>query len=306
MSPRLATAWPVSILATTIGPSGPTARRMVATSSAVRTNDTATASTPAVSTISSMRRSSSVGDRRGTRSSGSDTPGRPRTTPPLSTARDDAVAGAVFDDQRHPAVAQGHPVAGRERVDGTGQLDGHDLGRAHIARHRLGEPHQRAGLESHAVGGERRAAHLGPGEVDEDAHRPAHHVGGRPHTGHAVEARLDGTVGETQPSDVRSRLEQPPQHVRRIRGRSDGGDDLGPTGHPLTLRRGPRRPEQPWSSGAQRASTAATATLSRRWSSTLAARPVRATSTWTPPASNAARVASVRSSPTSMERALAP
>ena len=85
MSSRFVTAGPVSILATTIGPSGPTARWIVATSSAVCTNDTATASTPAASTPSRRRRSSSVGERSATRSSGSDTPGRPRRMPPLVT-----------------------------------------------------------------------------------------------------------------------------------------------------------------------------------------------------------------------------
>ena len=47
MSSRLATAGPVSILATIIGPSEPMARRTAATSSAVCTNDTATESMPA-------------------------------------------------------------------------------------------------------------------------------------------------------------------------------------------------------------------------------------------------------------------
>ncbi len=75
----------VSILATTMGPSGPTASRTRSTSAADRTNDTATASTPARHTTSSRRRSSAVGVAGAGRPAGKLTPGRPRTSPPDTT-----------------------------------------------------------------------------------------------------------------------------------------------------------------------------------------------------------------------------
>ncbi len=79
---RASTASWVSILATSIGPSGPTAVRTRSTSAAERTKEMATASMSARQTISSRRRSSAVGDSIRKRVLDSDTPGRPSSRPP--------------------------------------------------------------------------------------------------------------------------------------------------------------------------------------------------------------------------------
>ena len=83
-SSRWSTAARVSILAMSLGPSGPSASRTRASSSGVRTNDIATQSA-CRATLSISSRSSSVGTDGSHRSDGRWAPGRPWIRPPLRT-----------------------------------------------------------------------------------------------------------------------------------------------------------------------------------------------------------------------------
>ena len=172
----------------------------------------------------------------------------------------------------------------------------HHLGVARVAGAGVGEAQRGARTQQHAVVGEGRRTHLRA----RAGRRGSRLAGRRPlrrdaHPIDPIEGGLEGTVRQAQPAHVGARLEQAPQHGRRIRGRADGGHDLGAThGHACDATRSGAA--APTAYGAVVVTAAATAALRRRWTSTLAAGPCGTTSTWTPPAASASATAGPTSS----------
>ena len=215
---------------------------MVATSSAVCTNDTATASTPAPSTPSRRRRSSSVGERRMIRSSGSDTPGRPRRTPPLTTAAatPSATAPSVTTSTTPPSPSATRSPGSRAATApsrATPTTSPLLVSDAPASTRRTVAP-GRSCTPSSAKGADRT---FGPGRSTRIPMARPMPFAAVAHPVDPFEGRLERSVGEAQPAHVGACLQHPAQHGGRIRCRSDGRDDLGATDRHVTRRYEVRR-----------------------------------------------------------------
>jgi hypothetical protein len=70
-------------------------------------------------------------------------------------------------------------------------------------------------------------AHLWAGQVGHDDHAPPGGALGGADAGDALGVAREVTVREVKPRDVHPRADEALQHLRRFRGRPDGGDDFG-------------------------------------------------------------------------------
>ena len=202
-------------------------RRTASTSSARRTKDSATRSTPMRSPACSISRSPSGTEGRISVSPGMFSPCRDATAPPNSTSQSNScVAGAHGGDaQADRAVGQVHDLAWIDRIGELGDRDG-DLPRVAEPVLAAQERHGAAGLELRAVVAQLADAHLRAGEVLEDRDRPARGARGVAHHAGGLRVLLDGPVGEVQPRDVHARVDHAAEGLR-IAGRgADGGHDL--------------------------------------------------------------------------------
>ena len=74
---------------------------------------------------------------------------------------------------------------------------------------------------------ERARAHLDPGQILENSHGMAARRGQAPDIFNDAGVGCMVSVGEVEPSHVHSSVDEMVQLLSRLRGRSDGGDDLG-------------------------------------------------------------------------------
>ena len=169
MAGRFSQAARVSIFASSIGPSSPTAARTSRTSSAVRTKDTATISGATGARISRSSRSSGGGRRQAQLLRR-----QVHAGPALhaTAGHDDRLqdpARLALDLEEDEAVAEGHAVARRQVLEQSAVLHFDAVRRRRVvARHELDD----VGLaQEHAPVGERRGAHLRAREVGEHRRR---------------------------------------------------------------------------------------------------------------------------------------
>ena len=142
-----------------------------------------------------------------------------------------------FGSQRDGAVTQDHPVAGlqvdeqrgvvhRDALDGGGPLGG--------GEHQPGAAHQHP-----TAIGELTRAHLRAGQIGQHRHHLAGAFGGGSHGLEALDVRLQRAVAEVEPHHVDAGEQEVVEHLRRLAGRPQRGDDLrsgiGSGGHQVLI-----------------------------------------------------------------------
>ena len=137
----------------------------------------------------------------------------------------DVVARDALDDQLHEAVVEKQPVA---RFHHPGQrLEAH-RNPPRVADDVLaGQGEGFAGHELDRLRLDLAEAHLRSGQVGHDGDPAAGGLFGGADAGDAFGVAGEVAVGEVEPRHVQPGADQPFQHLRRIRGGADGGDDLG-------------------------------------------------------------------------------
>ncbi len=227
ISSRLSTACGFSILAIT-GTRRPTSSMILctsATSTALRTKDSATRSTPI--RRAKRRSSSSFSDRAGTLTA---IPGRLRPlwleiAPPTSTRVITSVSVGLHDAQGDLAVVHQDrvPRAAVPRQPGVG-----GGGALRRARNVMGGDHEAVAVgQCHRAVGEHSEPDLRPLQVDQDADRLLGGVAGGAHLVVVGLVVLVGPVAEVEPGDVHPGVHQlldPPGH-----GWTRCANDLGST-----------------------------------------------------------------------------
>ena len=200
----------VSILATIGGPPGPSNSRRARTSSARRTNDWATYSTPRSSARGTSARSFAVSAGPVIRSDGMLTPARDRIVPPRTTSVSTSPLDGD-DPELDRAVREQDPVAG---LDVARQRPIRHAGARRVAGHRgsaRGSSTERAsGLEGRAAAAQVADPDLRAGQVGQQGDAPAGVVG----------RRTDGprrSSRSTRPCRARSSAGQRPSRRRRVR-----------------------------------------------------------------------------------------
>ena len=198
------------------------------TSSARRTNESATRSTPIRSPVRTWSRSSSGTEGSAAVSPGMLRPWREATLPPTSTSASiSPSAGRVaLHAQADGAVGEVHDLA---RVDGVGQPGPRDVHPARVAVRGVLAAHERhvvAGLELGDPVRERADAQLRARQVLQHGHLAAGAAGGLAHERRGLRVLLRRAVGEVQAGDVHPRLDHADQHLGVTRCGSDGRDDL--------------------------------------------------------------------------------
>ena len=138
---------------------------------------------------------------------------------------DGSVVEESFDPQRDGTVADDHPVAhvqvGDERVvidvelaDRAGPVAG--------AQHHLGALHQMNTFRRQLPGADLRA-----GQIGEDGDDGPHSRCRSTHIVQTAHMFIDTAVGEVEAHHVDTGHEQPVEHLGRLTGRAERGDDLG-------------------------------------------------------------------------------
>ena len=137
----------------------------------------------------------------------------------------DIVARHALDDQLHQAVVEEEPVA---RL--------HDLGQP-LEAHRdplrvaddvlAGQREVLAGQQLDRLRLDLAKPHLGTRQVGHDGDAPAGGLFRRADARDALGVAGEVAVREVEPRDVQPRANEAFEHLRRLGGRSDGGDDLG-------------------------------------------------------------------------------
>ena len=164
-------------------------------------------------------------------------PGRPCSSPPWLTWAISAVGGAVDDLGHHDAVAEGDEVAdvqvGEQALvvdlDAPPPMLGPSPGTS-----RIWSP----SASIRPPSGIAPARTFGPGRSTMHADRPTDRRLRRRMRRIPVECLVERPVSQPDAGDVHPRLGEVLDHRLGVRRRSDGGDDLGATGHVTVWRRG--------------------------------------------------------------------
>ena len=216
-------------------PSALAAARTASMSAAVSTNDWLTASTPCSSANSRQARSWSVNALMPRSMPGRLRPFRERSSPPTATLQCTSLPAT------RSTTSCTRPSLRKSRSPGFTTWG---------SRSKLIET--RCGVADDVLAGQREAvagaqldrlrldladAHLGAGQVGHDGDAPAGGLLRGADAGDALGVAGEVAVREVEPRDVQPRADEALQHLRRFRGRADGGDDLGLVGGKLHGRR---------------------------------------------------------------------
>ena len=198
-------------------------------SSARRTNDSATRSTPICSPVCTCLRSSSGTDGSDAASPGMFRPWREATAPPTSTSASISPSPGPRGGhaQADGAVGQVHDLVVVHAVGQAGPGDRHP---PRVALEAVGAAHEGqvvAGLELGDAVDERADPQLRARQVLQDRDLAAGAAGGVAHQPRGLGVLLGGAVREVQPRDVHARLDHAHEHLGVARGGADRGDDLG-------------------------------------------------------------------------------
>ena len=230
ISSARSTAWGFSILAIS---GSRVCWRTKSTSSARRTKESATRSTPSCSPNSSISRSRSGTEGRFATSPGMFRPWWEATAPPISTVGGD-LAGLLVDvghAQAHRAVGEVDDLLGAHRGGEPVPAHGEHLVRALGLLVAAADHDRAAGREIGDLVAHRADAQLRAREVLQDGQRTASAAGGGAQPLEGLGVLVGRAVGEVQPGHVHARLDHRDERVGVPRGGPDRGDDLGAAAH---------------------------------------------------------------------------
>ncbi len=160
----------------------------------------------------------------GSTTSGTLTPLRSDSGPPVTTSHLQVVVALASHAQAQLAVVQ--------QQGGADAGGGHDLGVRQLHPARVAghggeiQPERLPGLQRHPPRLEAAHAQLGPLHVGQDADRAADLFLQRADDRDAGGVILVRAMAEVQAEHVRAAAEQPAEHLGRAAGRADGGNDL--------------------------------------------------------------------------------